>query len=659
MQQYLETQRIKSAPRLPLEGSIDLTYRCNNNCRHCWLRIPAGSPEAQHELSTDEISGVVDAARNMGCRKWFLSGGEPMLRADFPTILEHVLLKSASYSLNTNGTLITPAIARLLRAPGHKMVALYGATAEVHDHITRNPGSFEAAMRGFAYLKEAGAGFVVQVVPMRDNYYQFKDMVGLAESLSPHWRIGATWLWLSADGTRNDDIRQQRLAPSEIVRLDEPVLPTGERVRGDEDAECPRAAADDRTLAACIAGRRDFHIDPYGGMSFCCFAKDPSLRYDLKHGSFGQAWDEFIPSLADTVRGGGEYLENCGACELRSDCRWCPPRGHLEHGRLSAKVEYLCAVAQETRKWKWDRVKNHRRYYQIGGMTIQVEADLPITESTFHPLLRLFQVDGPGADNVSISHHFALPDVGPGELGTEIYRSPPWVVYRKGESWIYLMVSAAVAGEPIRRMTVFSGDYSKVATYSAGDEVFRRGDLRSLALLPTDQLLISQLMANRQGCQLHSSGVILDGKGLLFVGHSGAGKSTMVRMLADHSEILCDDRIIVRRWPEGFRIHGTWSHGEVSVVSPRSAPLSAILFLEKASQNRLVPMNDKRVILSRLLAYLIRPLMTAKWWEKSLPVVGTIAAEVPCFTLEFDKSGGVVETLRSLQAEHAGFKVLR
>ena len=30
----------KAMPRLPLKGSLDLTYRCNNNCRHCWLRIP-------------------------------------------------------------------------------------------------------------------------------------------------------------------------------------------------------------------------------------------------------------------------------------------------------------------------------------------------------------------------------------------------------------------------------------------------------------------------------------------------------------------------------------------------------------------------------------------------------------------------------------------
>jgi len=93
----------------------------------------------------------------MGCRQWSISGGEPMLRPDFEEIFDYITRKSASYSLNTNGTLITPRIAQLLKRKGTKMVALYGATPDVHDWITRNPGSFEAVLRGLAYLKEAGA----------------------------------------------------------------------------------------------------------------------------------------------------------------------------------------------------------------------------------------------------------------------------------------------------------------------------------------------------------------------------------------------------------------------------------------------------------------------------------------------------------------------
>ncbi|MBU1147427.1 MAG: radical SAM protein, partial [Candidatus Omnitrophica bacterium] len=195
---YLEIKTTNKMPRLPLEGSVDLTYRCNNNCRHCWLRIPPESQEKKDELSFEEIKKIADGAGAMGCHKWSISGGEPILRPDFSEIFDYLTRNSISYSLNTNGTLITPKIAKLMKRKGTKMVALYGATAEVHDHITRNPGSFEQTMRGFRYLKEAGAGFTVQLIPMKDNYHQLQDMIKLAESLSKHYRVGAPWLYLSA-----------------------------------------------------------------------------------------------------------------------------------------------------------------------------------------------------------------------------------------------------------------------------------------------------------------------------------------------------------------------------------------------------------------------------------------------------------------------------
>ena len=152
MPNYSETRKVKDFPRIPLEGTIDLTYRCNNDCRHCWVNIPLDSPEKERELVFDEIREIVDQARKMGCRRWNISGGEPMLRDDFAEIFDYITTKSASYTLNTNGILITPKIARLLKRKGAKAGVLYGATAEVLDHITRTAGSFEAAMQGFAYL---------------------------------------------------------------------------------------------------------------------------------------------------------------------------------------------------------------------------------------------------------------------------------------------------------------------------------------------------------------------------------------------------------------------------------------------------------------------------------------------------------------------------
>ena len=648
------TRREGPLPRLPVEGTIELTYRCNNNCRHCWLRIPPDSSERQRELTLEEITALVDQARQMGTRIWTITGGEPMLRPDFAEIFDFIT-RSASYSINTNGALINPRIAQLMTRKGAKAVSLYGATAEVHDHITRTPGSFDATMRGCAYLREAGANFIVQLVPMRDNYHQWDEMLLLAQSLSPRQRVGAAWLYLSARGDleQNQEISRQRLPPQEVVRLDEPDLSfadwMAQQMEGTEH-DYDHAEGDDRLFAGCIANRRDFHIDPYGQMSFCCYVKDPALRYDLRKGSFQDCWENFIPPLADQVRGGPEYLENCASCELRSSCRWCPVYGYLEHRRFSAPVEYLCAVARESVRFKENWLATHRRFYRCAGITIQVDSDLPITESTFHPKFKLFQVDGPGEDTVSIQHYFSLPDLQDRDLGEQVYRKPPWAIYRKANSWIYLGISGTAGVDHLHRLAIFNHDHTRGKIYNdeVREDYFRKGNVGALTLFPSDQVLLARLLADRQACYLHSSGVSMEGQGLVFVGHSEAGKSTMVTMLQDHAEILCDDRIVVRRWPEGLRIHGTWHHGDVPIVSASSAPLRAILFLEQAPENRLVPLEDRQEILARLLACLIRPFVTADWWENTLTVVEHVAREAPCYILRFDKSGGVVEVLEEL-----------
>ncbi len=653
------TFETRELPRLPYEANLDLTYRCNNNCRHCWLWLPSNAPEGQAELSFDEIKRIADEARGLGCRRWSISGGEPMLRPDFVEIFDYLTVKAQSYSLNTNGSLITPEIAQLMTRRGFKMVALYGATAEVHDHITRNPSSFEATMQGFAYLKEVGAGFVVQIVPMRDNYHQFQQMVDLALSLSPHYRIGAPWLYMSASGSRgkNREIAKQRLEPRDVVTLDPPDLNYEEwsaKRTNSEKADCmwDTPDSDDRLFASCIGDRRDFHVDPYGQASFCAFIKDPALRYDLRVGSVEECWNHYIPSLADRVRGGKEYRENCGSCKDRLHCRWCAVYGFLEQRRFSAPVQYLCAVARENHNAKEDWKHDHRRFFQIAGITVQFDSDLPITDGTFHRSLKAFQVAGAGADTVTMHHHFGLPS-STSDYGKLVYKEPPWAIFKGRDFWTYVGILPGNGQSDPYQVAVFNPDHSRAQIYNgpSRERFFRRGDLTSLAIFSTDQVWLARLFADRQGLILHSSAVVLDGRGLLFVGHSEAGKSTIAGMLKDNAgaEILCDDRNIVRRWPDGFKVHGTWSHGTLPDVSATAAPLHALFFLEQAEENRLLPVAEKRDKVLRLTSFLVKPFEDADWWNKELDLVEQLAAQVPFFVLRFDRSGAVVPLLEALR----------
>lgn len=303
----------------------------------------------------------------------------------------------------------------------------------------------------------------------------------------------------------------------------------------------------------------------------------------------------------------------------------------------------------------------YRRYFKIAGITVCVESDLDFDTVPFKKEFVPFAVEGPGDDNVTLRHHFELPSLKGKDLGVEVYRKAPWAISHKNGTWFYQGISTEHDNGSLHRVAVFENDYTCGTIYSpSGDAEHIRADgWPSLSLFPTDQIWLGPLLADRSAVLLHSAGVILQGQGLLFVGHSSAGKSTTMTLLKKFTagvngtaplqfEILCDDRNIVRHSDEGWRVHGTWSHGDVPDVSSASAPLRAILFLKKDQVCKIVPLTDRKEIWKRLLATLIRPMVTAQWWQKELDVLERIVKDVPCFIMHFDKSGAIAAELERL-----------
>jgi len=247
-----------------------------------------------------------------------------------------------------------------------------------------------------------------------------------------------------------------------------------------------------------------------------------------------------------------------------------------------------------------------------------------------------------------IHHHFSLPPTNKQERGRLVYSKPPWDIYEIEKNWMYMCYSRFLGKKRYHIVAFMDQGHTKAGIFHAKDAVFRKGGFQALTLMPTDQILLARVLADREGCFLHSSGVILDGKGMLFAGHSEAGKTTMVKMLQDKSEILCDDRMILRNWEDGFRIHGTWSHGDIPEVSAASAPLRGIFFLNKSLDNRINPIDERGTIVRKLLSCMIRPMVCADWWEKTLSLVEKITCSVPCYDLYFDKSGRIVDLLMKI-----------
>lgn len=325
--------------------------------------------------------------------------------------------------------------------------------------------------------------------------------------------------------------------------------------------------------------------------------------------------------------------------------------GHLVHHNIDFNIDQQCLENKA--------FSDHHRYFKIAGITILVKSDLVITQNTFHDKFASFFADGPGDDTVIICHHFGIPDIKNEYYGIELYRNSPWAIFRFDDSFIYLGISPETDDLSLHLLALFSSDHSRLSIYN---DLFRQqmwyeGSLTSLTMFPTDQILIARLLADRQACYLHSAAAIINGSGVLFVGHSETGKSTTTNFLIDADkkndiqvEILCDDRNIVRHLEDGWHVFGTWSHGDVPLVSSAGAPVKAILFIEQANENVISHISDRKEIINRLLSCVIRSFITNDWWIKTLDIIQLIAQQVPCYVMRFDKSGAIVTEIKQIIA---------
>ena len=131
--------------RIPFSGSIDLTHRCNLDCVHCYLGPRAERRTGAAEMSTGRILSLLDEITDAECLNLLITGGDPLIREDFPVIYSHAKKNGLLVTIFTNGTLLTDRVLDLFvdLPPLEVEISIYGATAPTYEKITRVPGSYE------------------------------------------------------------------------------------------------------------------------------------------------------------------------------------------------------------------------------------------------------------------------------------------------------------------------------------------------------------------------------------------------------------------------------------------------------------------------------------------------------------------------------------
>ncbi len=216
----------------------------------------------------------------------------------------------------------------------------------------------------------------------------------------------------------------------------------------------------------------------------------------------------------------------------------------------------------------------------------------------------------------------------PAAKGERLFASPPvWSLYRAGRGLLFEMF----AHRPPRRRSLF------VAGPPAAPRLDFQGSDRDPFAGPALELLFVLQLAACGGLLLHGCAVARAGRGVLFLGESGAGKSTIARLIhrAGRGEILSDDRAVVR--PDGrggFLLYGTPWHGEAAFAAAGGVPLAALFLLRHGRENRLHRL-PRAASVTHLMQCAFPPLWEREATAETLRRLDELAAAVPFRVLEF------------------------
>jgi radical SAM protein with 4Fe4S-binding SPASM domain len=351
---------------MPFSFDLELTARCNLDCRHCYINLPAGDQGAKSsELTLDQISAIADQAISLGALWCLITGGEPLLRQDFTDIYLMLKKKGLLVSVFTNACLVTEDHVRLFKQfpPRDIEVSVYGVSQETYQRVTRRPGSYTAFRRGLDLLLQAGVKPRLKAMALRSNVHELPEIARFCRRYTKDYFRFDPLLHLryDRDQERNEEIRAERLSPDEIVAIEGADDERAEALQQDCDKLILPEVADRECncLFHCGLGTSSFTVGYDGAFRLCSSLISPDCVYDLHQGTLQDAWVNFVPTVRARSSSNPEYLAKCHVCPIANLCLWCPAHAYLENGELDSWNEYFCQVAHARARAIEDR-KNLR-----------------------------------------------------------------------------------------------------------------------------------------------------------------------------------------------------------------------------------------------------------------------------------------------------------
>jgi radical SAM protein with 4Fe4S-binding SPASM domain len=304
---------------IPLSVQLDLTYRCNERCVHCYL-----DHEDHGEMTTSEIKNLLDQMAEAGVFYLTISGGEIFMRRDFFEILEHAHARTFCIKLKTNGILIRGKEAERIRSLGVESVqiSIYSHRPEIHDAITKAPGSLRRSMNAIRLLVAQGIRVDMANVLMIHNVGDYAGVKALAAELGAQFIVDPT-ITPMMDGDRSIlNLNIDEAALRKVFR--------DEAVAGNVEQLCapPKGPGEDELDGfPCSAGHTACYVSPYGDVYPC--VQFPLSSGNVRRTKFMDIW-RHSPQLNEVRSIRLRDMPSCSRCVHGGTCTRCPGLAYLE-----------------------------------------------------------------------------------------------------------------------------------------------------------------------------------------------------------------------------------------------------------------------------------------------------------------------------------------
>lgn len=333
-EEYLEELKIKNKNSKvipnPLGTQLELTYRCNQHCLHCYNNSASNNLEYNEMLSLDEWKEVAHKLVEIGVVQVIISGGEPFVFGDGVFEIMDILHDGGvKFVVISNGMLINEERAEKLKKYRYDwfQISIDGASPETHNRM-RGVESWDLAVNATYQLKKANIPFVIAHAVTKVNYHEVEEMVNLAYQLGAKRLVTSPYELVGRAILNNDELQ---LSEEEFINIYKILEKKMLEFNGRMEINIPP-----ESVVSVHAKKYEKNsvllIRPNGDIKFDCMS--PFKIGNVKHDDIQNVWD----TLGKNTHNHPRVLEYINQIKNNTDFIRVSPRINIDKDELIEEV---------------------------------------------------------------------------------------------------------------------------------------------------------------------------------------------------------------------------------------------------------------------------------------------------------------------------------